>query len=130
VERKHIFIAEDDPASRELLTEALELCGYEVHACANGAQLLEDLEGTSAALVILDIQMPVLDGLETIKRLRQSDHANTPVVALTAFAMTTDRERILASGFDAYLTKPISLPELRMTAEKLLTHSSREPHGC
>jgi CheY-like chemotaxis protein len=120
VNHKHIFIAEDDPASRELLTEALQLWGYEVRAFPNGAELLAAWDAAEPDLFILDIQMPILDGIATVGRLRQSNRPLAPILALTAFAMTTDRERVLNAGFDGYLTKPISLQGLRETIENFV----------
>lgn len=119
---KQIFIAEDDAASRELLTELLGLWGYEIRAFQDGAALLEGLEDAEPDLFILDIQMPRLSGIATVQRIRQSERwKSTPALALTAFAMSTDEERILNSGFDGYVTKPISGSELRTTIEKILS---------
>lgn len=123
---KHIFIAEDDPASRELLREALEMWGHRVHAFENGAALLSNLHAAEASLFILDIQMPVLDGTATIARLRQEHRITSPILALTAFAMNSEKERILASGFDDYLTKPVSLRILRESLEKWLGNKGPE----
>jgi CheY-like chemotaxis protein len=67
--------------------------------------------------------MPRLDGIATVQRLRESEWKNTPAVALTAFAMSTDEERILKSGFDGYVTKPITATELRSKIEKFLSGS-------
>lgn len=121
---KQIFVAEDDPASRELLTELLQMWGYAPRAFPDGAALVDGLAEGEPDLFILDIQMPRLDGIATVQHIRESDRwKSTPALALTAFAMSTDEDRILKSGFDGYVTKPISGPELRATIEKFLAAS-------
>lgn len=108
-----IYIAEDDDASRELLADMLVLWGHEVKAFANGAELVQALTAEVPQLMLLDIQMPVMDGTKTMQHVRARGLHHLPILALTAFAMATERERILANGFDGYMAKPISVPELR-----------------
>lgn len=115
-----IFIAEDDAASRELLCDALEIWGYQVTAFAHGGELLQAIGCDVPELFILDVQMPVCDGIETVKRLRQQLDPLPPAIALTAFAMQQDRQRILAAGFDEYVSKPLELSELRATIQRVL----------
>lgn len=116
-----ILVAEDDPASRELLREILEDVGYQVVEAANGREALEKIEQVQPHLVILDLQMPVLDGFGVVRQLRQDERfASLPVVALTAYAMRGDREKILGSGFTAYLAKPVDANALRTQVEQLL----------
>jgi CheY-like chemotaxis protein len=117
----HILFAEDDLASSILLTELLTRWGYEVAAAANGQEALDLLAARPADLLVLDLQMPVLDGIATIAAVRGNpDLAHLPAIALTAFAMREDRDRILAAGFDHYLTKPIRFEELKQTIEEAL----------
>ncbi len=108
-----ILVAEDNLPNRELIREILETCGHEVIEAEDGQQALDKLEQIHPDLVLLDIQMPVLDGYAVVRRLRQTPRfAGLKVLALTAYAMQGDRERVLKSGFDGYLTKPIDMAAL------------------
>jgi len=120
-----ILVAEDNLPNRELIREILETCGHEVIEAEDGQQALDKLEQIHPDLVLLDIQknqvgvdlldiqMPVLDGYAVVRRLRQIPRfASLKVLALTAYAMQGDRERVLKSGFDGYLTKPIDMAAL------------------
>jgi CheY-like chemotaxis protein len=119
---KRILVAEDNPANRELLTEMLDAWGYESIQAVDGAEVLTKAEADNPDLVLLDIQMPVLDGYAVLSRLRNDPRfSRLPVVALTAFAMRGDREKALASGFDGYITKPIDGVLLRDELERLLS---------
>jgi CheY-like chemotaxis protein len=112
--KKHILFAEDDPASAILLTVLLTRWGYEVTAAANGREALDRLGDRLVDLLVLDLQMPVLDGFATLAEVRgRSDLAHLPAIALTACAMREDRDRIFAAGFDHYLTKPVQFEQLR-----------------
>lgn len=118
---KRIFIAEDDPASRLMLSEALQAWGYEVTEAVDGEQALEKLSGTAPDLVLMDVQMPRLDGLSAVQQIRSDpDLSQLRVVALTAFAMAGDAEKCLAAGFDDYITKPVNLAELRQKIELIV----------
>ena len=121
--RKRILVAEDDPASRELILELLAAEGYQVEMTNDGRAALERLRVQPVPdLVMLDIQMPELDGYEVLKRLRTLPGLDSvPVVAFTAYAMTGDRDRAVAAGFDAYITKPIRIAALREELRKFLT---------
>lgn len=110
---KKILVAEDDPANRQLLREILGADGYQVIEAANGREALEKIAEMQPDLVLLDMQMPILDGFAVLRQLRQDPRfANLRVVAVTACAMRGDREKALAAGFDAYITKPIDTREL------------------
>lgn len=112
--KKHILFAEDDPASAILLAELLKRWGYEVTAAANGREALDRLPDRLVDLLVLDLQMPVLDGFATLAGVREQEGlASLPAIALTACAMREDRERIFAAGFDHYLTKPVQFEQLR-----------------
>ena len=118
---KKILIADDKASSRELVRTVLEHCGYEVIEAADGAEALEKARASQPELILLDVQMPELDGFGVIERLRsEADFAATPILALTASAMHGDREKALAAGFSAYITKPIRLAYLRSEVERLL----------
>ena len=103
----HIAIVEDNPDNR-LLVRALLDDRYECSEYESGTEALSGLRGQLPSLVLLDISLPGMDGLETLRHLR-ADPAlrHLPVIALTAHAMTGDRERFIGAGFDDYVTKPI-----------------------
>lgn len=118
---KRILVAEDDLASRELIREILEARGYEVVEAGDGQEAVQKIAEKKPDLVLLDIQMPVLDGFGVLRQLRQdSRFATLRVVALTAYAMRGDREKALAAGFDAYFTKPVDATALSRQIEQLL----------
>ena len=103
-----ILIAEDNPVNRELLRELLESRGYSVTEASNGQEALGSIEESRPDILLLDLDMPVLDGFATVRRIRENpSRASLPVLAVTAYAMQGDREKVLTSGFDGYLSKPI-----------------------
>ena len=113
--RFRILIADDNEIILEILGDFLESHHFRVSLARNGNELLEKAPDLHPDVILLDIQMPGLDGLETARRLR--DHpdrfvAATPIAALTALVMPNDRERCLEAGVDEYLSKPIHLPDL------------------
>lgn len=108
-----ILVAEDNPANRELIREILEVQGYEVLEAANGLEALEQIEEQLPELVLMDIQMPLIDGFETVSKLRRDPRfTKLPVIALTAYAMSGDEEKALMAGFDGYLSKPMDVRQL------------------
>ena len=114
-------MAEDNLPNRELIREILESCGHDVIEAEDGQQALDKLKETNPDLVLLDIQMPVLDGYAVVRQLRQIPHlAKLKILALTAYAMQGDRERVLQSGFDGYLTKPIDMVVLTTELRRFL----------
>ena len=123
-----ILVAEDDPLSRELVTELLEDWGYEVVEACDGRETLQQIKETSPDLVLLDIQMPILNGFAVVSQLRQDARfAALRVVAVTAYAMQGDREKGLSAGFDAYITKPIDPENLKTQIEQLLAQETKRP---
>jgi len=103
-----ILIIEDNPMNMELARDVLEANGYEVRGAASAAEALEALKETVPRLILMDIQLPGLDGLELTRMLKQSPRTrDIIVVALTAHAMKGDRERMLEAGCSGYLAKPI-----------------------
>lgn len=119
---KTVLIAEDNPVNRELLRELLEMRGYAVMEASDGEETITKMGERKPDILLLDLNMPVLDGLATVKRIRQDTRfAFLPVLAVTAYAMRGDREKILNSGFDGYLSKPISSAELEQELKRLLS---------
>lgn len=116
-----ILIAEDNPVNRELLREILETAHYQVVEAGDGQEALARMEETEPDIVLLDINMPVLDGFATLHRIREhSRFSRLPVLAVTAYAMKDDRERVLGAGFDGYLPKPINAAALLRELQQLM----------
>jgi two-component system cell cycle response regulator DivK len=116
-----ILIAEDNAVNRELLRELLEVRGYTVVEACDGEETLRMIEQTQPDLLLLDIGMPVLDGFAVVRKIRENPRrASLPVVAVTAYAMQGDRERILNSNFDGYLSKPVNSRSLAEELDRLL----------
>ncbi len=121
-----ILVAEDNAVNRELLRELLEVRGYTVFEACDGQEALHMIEQSLPELLLLDIGMPVLDGFAVIRKIRENPRlAPLPVVAVTAYAMRGDREKILASGFDGYLSKPLNPSSLTEELDRLLTKSAQ-----
>jgi CheY-like chemotaxis protein len=119
-----ILVAEDNAVNRELLRELLEARGYAVFEACNGQEALQMIEHSLPELLLLDIGMPILDGFAVVRRIRENPRlAMLPVVAVTAYAMRGDREKILNSGFDGYLSKPLNPSALTEELNRLLTKS-------
>lgn len=119
--QKRILIAEDNQVNLEVVHDYLAQKGFVILIARNGREAITQAELHQPDLILMDIQMPELDGLSAIKRLRTGGPCTaTPIIALTALAMTGDRERCLAAGASAYMTKPISLKELVASIHHLL----------
>src|ERR1700723_1526344 len=122
-----ILVAEDNAVNRELLRELLEARGYTVLEACDGQQAVQMIEQDQPELLLLDIGMPVLDGFGVIRKIRENPRlAPLPVVAVTAYAMRGDREKILASGFDGYLSKPVNARSLAEELDRLLSKRAHE----
>jgi two-component system, cell cycle response regulator DivK len=116
-----ILVVEDDEKSRRLLTDVLGFQGYQVCACGTGEEGLADARECAPAAALLDIQLPGISGFEVLAGLRsESGTARIPVIAVTASVMDQDRKKILAAGFDAYVSKPVNIRELLSTLTDLL----------
>ena len=116
-----ILLAEDKAANIMTIGDYLENYGFEVVVAHDGLEAIEKAEAIKPDLILMDIQMPVLDGLEAMAHLRRDPaFKSTPIIALTALAMPGDRERCLEAGANEYMSKPVSLKMLRQTIEGLL----------
>ena len=104
-----IVIVEDSPDNMKLFRTLLTLKGHQVVPLAGGDGLCAALDTHRPDLVLMDIQLPGKDGFALLSEIRASAHAERRVIALTAHAMTGDRERALQAGFDGYITKPIDI---------------------
>jgi len=106
--RKKILIVEDNEQNLYLETFLLEKQGYDVVQARNGHQGLEKASSEGPDLILLDIQLPAMDGYEVARRLKQTEETlSIPIVAVTSYAMAGDRENILNSGCEGYIEKPI-----------------------
>jgi two-component system, cell cycle response regulator DivK len=118
----NILIAEDNVVNRELLRELLEMRGHTVTEACDGEEALRMIEKTQPDLVLLDIGMPQLDGFGVVRQIRENPRfASLPVVAVTAYAMQGDREKILNSKFDGYLSKPVNARLLGEELDRILS---------
>jgi signal transduction histidine kinase/ActR/RegA family two-component response regulator len=120
-----VLLAEDHMANTLTISEYLESHGYTVANAHDGLEAIQIAEENNPDIILMDIQMPVMDGLEAIRRLRANPRfASTPIIALTALAMPGDRERCLEAGADEYMSKPVSLKKLHKRMSEM--RGSRE----
>jgi signal transduction histidine kinase/ActR/RegA family two-component response regulator len=121
--RKRVLVAEDNAVNQRVAAGLLQNMGHAVLVVADGRAALEALEREPFDLVLMDVQMPGMDGLQAAEELRRREEGTgrrLPVIALTAHAMKGDRERCLAAGMDGYLSKPVQVEELRKVLERVL----------
>ncbi|WP_147819945.1 ATP-binding protein [Salidesulfovibrio onnuriiensis] len=123
---KKILVAEDNRVNQIMARRSLEKLGFVVHCASNGREALERLSSEPYDCVLMDIQMPELDGMEAAGLIRGGEvgeaNRNIPIVALTAHAMQGDRERFLEAGMNAYVAKPFEVDDLCRTLSRLLSH--------
>ena len=133
-----VLIVDDNRASRDLIRAILKSVRCNIIEAPDGQRGLDLVRRERPDLVLLDIDMPGLDGLEVVKTIREDPaFADLPVVAVTAFAMDGDREKAIAAGFTAYVTKPVRAATLRQKVQQLLgaahggnDHGIAARHGC
>ena len=112
-----VLVVEDNARNLKLVRDVLGFAGFEVLSAGTGEEALEVARSVDA--ILMDINLPGMSGVETLAALR-ADGVTVPVAALTAYAMTDDRDRLLAAGFDAYLEKPIDVRALPGQVEALI----------
>jgi two-component system cell cycle response regulator DivK len=119
---KTVLIVEDNELNLRLLSDILEYNGYTLFTTRLGEPALELARQHRPDLILMDIQLPDISGMEAARRLKDDDETSTiPIIAVTAFAMSGDEVQILASGCDAYLSKPFRVRELLMLVEHWTT---------
>jgi two-component system sensor histidine kinase EvgS len=119
-----ILLVEDDPSNQFPLMKFLEKAGHEPTLAENGGQALETMTQGDFDLVLMDIQMPVMDGAQATRAIRESEtlggRRDIPIIALTAYAMAGDREKFLDMGMNGYLAKPVEMKELARVIDEVL----------
>ena len=116
-----ILIVEDDPKNLKLFRDLLQTVGYETVEATDGEQGVALARAIKPNLILMDIMMPKMDGLEATHIIKTDDAIkNTPVIALTSFAMNGDRERTIEAGCNGYVTKPVDIKELLKTVESFV----------
>lgn len=120
-----VLVVDDEQALRNFVRRNLEVREYHVHTAANGLEALACFQNNAVDLVILDLMMPHMDGLETIRRIRQS--AQVPIIVLSALGEEEDKIRALQMGADDYLTKPFGVGELLARVQAVLRRTHWSP---
>src|SRR3989338_6959879 len=117
---KHVLLVEDDPPSIDIMQRELKLLGYEVTLARNGAEAVEIADSQLPSLIVMDILMPKMDGFEATAHIRNNPKTHSiPIIAATAKALRGDKEKCLAAGCDAYITKPFTYKQLGAAIEKV-----------
>ena len=125
--KPRILVVDDNAVNRKMVSAVLEKNQFEVSLAKEGQEAIQALERDGADLVLMDIQMPVLDGLEATRLIRsRSEWSKLPVVAMTAHAMNGDPEVCEAAGMDGYITKPVHAVHLLETVRRILAESQAE----
>jgi hypothetical protein len=125
-----VLVVEDTPVNQTVATRLLERCGFQARVAENGRQALQALSERSYAAVLMDCQMPELDGYDTTREVRRREQGGPriPIIAMTASSMEGERERCLAVGMDDYLTKPLRSQTLKDTLARWTSEPTRGVH--
>ena len=127
--RIHVLIAEDNQVNQKVIIRQLQKIGYQADAVANGIEAVEASANVAYDVILMDCQMPEMDGFTATREIRQREIGtglHTPIVALTANALEGDRERCLESGMDDYMSKPVKLEALQAMLEKWATRGAQQ----
>lgn len=125
---KKILVVEDNPANMRVIKMVLRDRGYTILEAVDGEEALAVAMERQPDLIVMDIQLPKMDGLEVTRRLRQTpEFKDTPIIALTAFAMEGDREKIIAAGCDKYISKPVNTRQFPEVVSAMLREDRAGP---
>ncbi len=114
-----VLVVEDEPLSMELVVEMVTACGFTAETALNGEEAVKKAQIEVYDLIVMDIELPGMDGAAAAKIIkRKPGYENTPVIALTAYAMKEDRARFLAQGFNEYFPKPVNVAEFMKMLKK------------
>ncbi len=128
--KKKILIVEDNPQNMRLVEMTLRTGGYALLKATDGKEALDLATREHPDLIVMDMQLPKISGLEVTKRLRQlPTFSHVPIIALTAYAMKGDREKFIEAGCDAYVSKPINTRELPEMVAKILQKRQKIIHS-
>lgn len=107
-----VLVVEDTPTNKDLVLEILNGEGFNTHGAEDGAEAISKTQKELYDLILMDIKLPGMDGTEAARAIKSNcAYKDVPVIALTAYAMKGDKERILTAGFDDYISKPIDVPD-------------------
>lgn len=134
LDRLSVLMAEDDHFSAMLGTKLLRTFGATVRHVQNGRQALDALEKERFDLALMDVQMPVMDGVEVATRIRRGEAGegvrNIPIIAMTSYAMDGDREKFLRAGMNAYVSKPVDIKKLMSAITEMLGQEAGKRSGA
>jgi two-component system cell cycle response regulator DivK len=116
-----VLLVEDNEMNRDMLARRLERKGFDVITAVNGEEAIAAAKSENPDLILMDMEIPIIDGWTATRQIKRTISANIPIIALTAHAMSTDREKALAAGCDDYATKPIDFAQLLIIIEQQLT---------
>jgi CheY-like chemotaxis protein len=120
---KRVLLAEDNQSNQKVISMMLKRLGYKAEAVANGKEALMALERRHYDIVLMDVRMPEMDGLEATRIIRKRWPDKTKIIAITAYALRGDKEKCLEAGMDAYISKPVRLEELAEVLSKVSSSS-------
>lgn len=124
LEMQRVLVVEDNLVNQIIVQKYLEKIGMNVTTAANGVEALELLKGNSYDVILMDCEMPLMDGYKATVEIRETLKSRIPVIAMTAHAMKGDREKCLSFGMDDYLSKPVSPSDLIKTVKKWIEHEN------
>lgn len=125
--KEKILVVEDNQFNLELIVNILQVRGYEICTATTGKEAIELAKKELPDLILMDIQLPVIDGYEATRKIKEDPKCKRiPIVAITSYAMKEDKEKILESGCDGYIVKPIDTRELPKTVAKFLQNFKKE----
>ena len=116
-----VLLVEDNEMNRDMLARRLERKGFDVITAVNGEEAIAAAKSENPDLILMDMEIPIIDGWTATRQIKRTISADTPIIALTAHAMSTDREKALAAGCDDYATKLIVVAQLLIIIEQQLT---------